>query len=314
MLTALLAAPAAQAWQAGNNASSYAPAITTCPDLINPSVTYHWLAFTGLDGQLNLIKYPEGAGDNTSGQDITAAQYYLGTHAAGAPALTCTIDNQLVMAWRDSSNHIVLSNFIWVVGHGIQLINKMTWPETTDASPAITGSLDQGAPSTVVAWAGTDPAHHINLAFVNSDLTEGGKFTTSDYTRPGAGVGVGRPANGPDGLGYYVGFLASSGTPYIFMGFFPPDGSTVLNSVATTDYSPYVPAVSGTRVLWKGYTNNLIYQGTFNGTSNLGSSAPFSDTTPTSPAEDDYGCATAYLGTNSRIYYDTEPYFGCHDG
>jgi hypothetical protein len=98
------------------------------------------------------------------------------------------------------------------------------------------------------------------------------------------------------------------------LGFLRVGGSNVLHSVPTSDYSPYTPAVSGTNVLWKGYTNNLIYRGTYNGTNNLRSSAPFSDTTLTSPAMDDDGCATAYLGTNSRIYYDTEPYFGCNTG
>jgi hypothetical protein len=312
MAAAMMTAAPAEAWSAGSNTSNYAPALVGCQDPLNSSVYYEWLAFTGTDGQLNLLDY-RAQGDNSSNADSIIAQYRLGDHAVGAPTLACTETNRLVMAWRNSANQIVLAYAV-ASGGSIVLSSPVTWSETSDATPSITGSHDANIPNTVIGWAGTDSSHHINMAFVNSNLTEGAKYKTTDYTRSGASLGVGQLViNGPFGPGWYVTFLAASGTPYIFVGYFPPGGTTTLGSVRTTDYSAFTATISLTGLMWKGYTNNLIYQGTFNGTSNLGGSAPFTDTTLSSPADDDY-CATAYLGTNNHIYYDTEPFFGCTAG
>jgi hypothetical protein len=313
MLAALLAAAPAQAYYAGGNQTQYSPAVVAdCPDPLSTSAYYDWLAFTGLDGQLNLLAYPYGQGYTSSPVDNVIAQYYLGYHAVGAPALDCRSNNLMVMAWRNSANHIEVA-YVVASNGTIALSQPVVWPETTDASP----SLGDGNPGTfpnqdlVLGWAGTDGAHHINLAYVGNGLQEGQHFVTGDYTRAGAGVSVGEPPI-PQ-YGNYIGFIASSGSTNIYIGFFPPGGTTNLRSVRTTDTSPFAPSVFDHWVLWKGNNSNLIYEGTFNGSNNLNSSPPFtSDTTLSTPSN--FGCTTAYEGTDNHIYYNTAPYFGCTVG
>lgn len=305
-----LASRPALAWEAGGNTTTYGPSVTNCASPFNNQDLDAWIAFTGTDGQINLLEYPFNTSINSSGQDNIIAQYELGVYAVGAPTLTCSVQNLLVLGWRNSANRL---EFAYLVNSGGTIVPSelTTWPETTDASPSLasTKDLDQSN-YMVVAWAGTDSSHHINLAFVNSNLAEGAKFTTTDYTRANAGVGVGEQVQWPgSGLTWLVGFIAASGNPNIYVGFFPANGTTNLNSVRTTDSSAYAPGLYQNELLWKGYANNLIYQGVFNGSNNLNSSAPFTDTTFQTPALND--CATAYEGTDYHIYYNTEPFFGC---
>jgi hypothetical protein len=310
----LLAAAPAQAYYAGGNETRYSPAVVgDCRDPLDSSTSHNWLAFTGTDGQLNLLAYPYGLGYN--GGDNVVAQYYLGYHAVGAPALDCRSNHLMVMAWRNSANQIEVA-YVVASNGTIALSQPVIWSETTDASPSL-GNADPGSfpdADLILGWAGTDGAHHINLVYVGPGLGEGQHYVTTDYTRAGAGVSVdGEPPFTPY-FGNYIGFIASSGSPNIYIGFFTggPQGNN-LGSVRTTDTSPYAPSVYGQVVLWKGYTNNLIYEGSITlGSNNLHSSAPFSDTTLSAPSNS--GCETAYEGTDYHIYYNNEPFFGCTVG
>ena len=93
----------------------------------------------------------------------------------------------------------------------------------------------------------------------------------------------------------------------------------------TSQYSTVAPAVgtSGTElsgggfeptddgttlVFWKGDTNNNLYTGVWFGGDISSAASDYPDTTTATPAID--GCDTSYLGTNTNIYYDSEPFFG----
>jgi hypothetical protein len=306
------AAAPALAWAAGSNTSNTEPAMINCTNPVDGN-DYEWIAFTGTDGQINLMTYNASEGYRATTDNSIHQKYLTGYYAVGAPAVACVggSTNPLRIAWRNSSNHVVLAQAAKGSNGQLVLTSVNTWPETTDASPGLGSSGAVHVGQLVVGWAGTDGSHHVNLQFANvsTDAQQGTKYTTSDITRPGQGVGVGQFNNGPELDGYYIAFLAASGTPNIFVGYFPPTGDSNLNAVRTTDSSSATPSISGTSLLWKGNGNNYIYRGTFNGSSNLNSAALYTDQTLGTPPVDNFGCTTGYTGTNHLIYYDTHSYF-----
>ena len=316
-------ATAANAYQAGSNTSSYSPTMTSCQ--AGQSQAYEYIAFTGSDGQLHLLQYFAPESFISTSASTIIRQWTFTAQAVGAPSLTCVNEpfGQLYIVWRNPSNNMDVGT-IAVSGSSASLSTKYALADATDASPSI--AADAGS-YLVVAWAGTDSSHHINVDRINLNTGAIAKVTTTDYTRAGAGVSIswgGTPATRGDV--FTIGFLASSGTPYIFLGQYDADtGISLLNSVRTSQYSTVAPAVgtSGTElpgggfqptddgttlVFWKGDTNNNLYTGVWFGGDINSAASDYPDTTTATPAVD--GCDTAYLGTNSNLYYDTEPFFG----
>ncbi len=322
-VTLLSITTTANAYVAGSNTSNYSPVMVSCQ--AGQQQPYEYIAFTGTNGELNLLQYYAPESFHNTSADTVIHQWTFTAKAVGAPSLACVNEphGQLYVAWRNPSNNIDVGN-IAVSGTSASLSTKYALADTTDAAPAI--SADAGS-YLAVAWAGTDSSHHINVDRISLFSGNILKVTTSDYTRSGAGVSIGWngvPAN--QGDVFAVGFIASSGTPYIFLGQYDADtGSSALGSIRTSQYSPDAPALSETgselsgggfqpgydgttEVFWKGYTNNNLYAGVWigSGIDSVGSQYP--DTTTATPAAD--GCNTAYRGTDSKVYYDTEPFFG----
>jgi hypothetical protein len=311
------AAAPALAWSANGNTTNFEPALTNCVSPVDGN-DYEWIAFTGTDGQINLLTYDTAEGYSATPDYSIQQQYRTGYYAVGAPAIACVgrTTNPLHVAWRNSSNHIVVAQVVNGGNGKVVLANVNTWPETTDASPGLGSSGSVYIGQLVVGWAGTDGSHHVNLqlANVSTDAQQGTKYTTSDITRAGQGVGVGQFNNGPENSGYYIAFLAASGTPNIFVGYFPGTGTFNLNAVRTTDSSDATPSISGTCLLWKGTGENWIHEGIFDGSDNLHSSRPTTDQTLGTPPVDNFGGTTAYTGTNHLIYYDTHAFYPSGNG
>jgi hypothetical protein len=320
--TMLIAGPA-DAWVAGSNTSNSSPSLTSC--MAGTSQAYEYLAFTGTNGQINLLQYFAPESFSTSGGNTIIAQFDLGQNAVGAPSITCVNEpaGAMYIAWRTSSNGIDYGKIAFPNGKA-SLGGITSLGQTTDASPALTA--DAGA-VLVVAWAGTDPMHHINVETITLGNGVTNRVVTTDFTRANASVGMswnGEPFGSGDIMA--VGFLASAGTPFIFLGQYDVDtGDNHLGSIATSQSSTAAPTLSETggvlpaggqkptqdgttEVIWKGFTNNRIYFGVW-GTAGLTEASTYPDTSTNAPAVDI--CETAYTGaTNRLIFYDTEPFFG----
>lgn len=63
-----MAAPPAAAWAAGSNTSNTEPAMITCPSPVDGNY-YEWIAFTGTDGQINLMTYNTSEGYRATTDD-----------------------------------------------------------------------------------------------------------------------------------------------------------------------------------------------------------------------------------------------------
>ncbi|HEX6526154.1 MAG TPA: hypothetical protein VF070_40005 [Streptosporangiaceae bacterium] len=141
----------------------------------------------------------------------------------------------------------------------------------------------------------------------------------TDYTRNNAGVSI-VFTGGPNGTRAYLTWIAATGTPHIYIGAFNFNSS--MTSVITSDYSPESPIwdrgnvdftnnTPGPWLSWRGSTNQDIYSGTYDGSSNLQSfpqgvtSSNPSATYTAILADTSRDCHDAYADSSGHLQIDS---------
>jgi len=330
----LVAANPAAAYVAGGNVDADgAVSITNCQE--GGGLAWEYLAFTGTDGQINLLRYPVNEPTSPTLYDSVANQYYLHVYSPNAPSITCVNEpyGGLYLLWTDYSGRLNLGVVVLLNGTA-QLQDVTRLPETSDGPPAI--ASDDGH-NIVLGWDGTDSQHHINIEDINLLTDRGTKYITTDYTVQGRGVSLawnGVPYKSGDTM--VVGFLSADTHPfsYIYLGKFSPEvPANFLSAVRTSQYTYFKPALSPTpgpvlavvngtgggeapgydgptEVLWDSYSTGRLIAGSWSGVGDISNAR-----TGISPDFTQGGgavdmCKTAYPDANYRIVYDAYPFFG----
>jgi hypothetical protein len=336
----LYAAGPAFAYQAGQNQSAGNEALTDCR--ADGGLAWEYLAFTGYDGQLNLLRYPDSRPFDANPVSTIRLQAYLQQYSIGAPAITCVNEpfGALYIAWTTLSGRIDVGQIVFSHGlYGIvraSIVGIRQLPEATFGDPGL--ASDDGH-NLVLTWSGTDTMHHINVDDINLQTGAVTKYVTTDYTFGGSTVSVawnGEPARKGDD--FTVAFLDANGAPYsgnrpyIFLGRFSPDApSRFLGSYRTSQYSQFTPSLSPspglltleingsgggripqpggpTEVIWLGFYANQINVGYWSGRDMTGAHGlTLPDNVNDTPGADQ--CHTAHIDFTGHITYDDYPYF-----
>jgi hypothetical protein len=324
------------AYEAGNNLSQGGTE-SQADCRAQGGLAWEWMAFTGHDGQLNLLQYPDSLPYSAYPTNTVVSQSLLHQYTTGSAVITCVNEpfGDLYIAWNTLSGGIDVGRIAFL-GYTAYITDIMQLPEATVARPGL--SSDDGH-NLIVTWVGTDAMHHINVDDINLQTKSVTKYVTTDYTFSGSASAVawnGLPAGKGDS--FTVGFLDADGPPfsgnrpYIFLGRFSPDApSRHLNSYRTSQYSQFTPSLSPspglltpvingsgggripqpggpTEVFWMGFYAEQLYVGYWNGGNMYGAHGyNYPDDVNDSPGVDQ--CHTAYADANTHIMYDVYPYF-----
>jgi hypothetical protein len=97
---------------------------------------------------------------NRGNGSVMGAKVTLGDTTTERPALVVRGPNEVILAWQGVGNNQL--NTIVSTDGGASFGGKFTSGETSLGGPALAATSG----SAVVAWTGTDPAHHLNVAWL----------------------------------------------------------------------------------------------------------------------------------------------------
>ena len=246
------------------------------------------IGYVGTDGHLN-EDLPGVGGYNDIFNTTTVA-----------PAIVC-YNNYSYMAWTGTDGYPRIGQ--WNYNNVITLSGVATFSNAASGGPTLTvcnGTLYLG-------WVGAASPHYLNI--VSDPFGADKKVTLTDYTQSNVGFAL-TCANNQ----VYAAWLASSGTPYFYIGTFT--GSSQLSNAGRKggDYSAYRPGISGNssgniEIFFKGYTTTDLYTAVYNPSNGIYYSAvDHSDVHTLYGPAVDYEF-TAYTGTDHKIYYDSGFFF-----
>lgn len=287
----------AYAHTVGSGQSAVGPAVDAYCTSPASGTLDRFYAYTGLNGFIHIY-------------DVTSRTDYLTIQSTpGSPALVCW-QGTLVAAWRanDGSNQLYIGNFACPAGKLCNIYGTTAFPHaSTSGSPTFASD----GHTMYLGWVGQDSSHHLNLLILVDLSHYSAQITFTDYTRDGAGLSF-----------YYdvalhrlwVTWVASSGTPYINLGYLNGTSSQLVDQPHFSDYTSLAPGIYAYNghidFIWKGYTNSYIYTDYWNGSWHQ--NIQQSDTTIGPPAIDGTvnptTVTTVFTGTNNTVYYDENAY------
>ena len=145
-----------------------------------PALAYQngvlYLAWTGLDGRLNLMSAVNG--DAPFGNKYTSSET-----SAQAPALCALSNSTLGISWKGDGNDDLNVAFVPISGASISAFtNKVTLSETSKFSPAL--AVTEGG--LFLAWSGENG--QLNLSYSRNDLVSpnvGNQYTSHETSSQG---------------------------------------------------------------------------------------------------------------------------------
>ncbi len=242
--------------------------------------------------------------------DTTIQRDYLTIQSTtSAPALACWKSN-LIVAWRagNGSDQLFVGNFTCRFVPRCDIPNPTSFSNaTTSNAPAFTSDNN----NMYLGWVGKDGSHHLNLLVLLDLIHYSNLITFTDYTRDGAGLALSHDMSTNK---IWVSWVASSGTPHIYLGYLNGTNSQLVDQPPFSDYASSAPSIYANngyiRFVWKGYTNANIYTDHWDGSWHP--SIKQRDTTIDRPVIDGTTgpttIATAFTGTDNTVYYDENAY------